>query len=86
MKAHFGLRIRLAFAYMCWSVVLANLVGFLSYYVLVERMETQLDRKMAAFAEDLVRKLPTTPVEIAQLPYLAKGATSGTAYAFEIRK
>jgi heavy metal sensor kinase len=85
MKARFGLRIRLAFAYMCWSVVLANLVGFLSYYVLVERLESQLDRKISAFAADLVRSLPTNPVEIAQLPYVAKASGNTAGYPFEIR-
>ncbi len=85
MKAKFGLRIRLAFAYMCWSVVLANLVGFLSYYVLVQRLETQLDRKISAVAVDLVRKVPSSPVEIAQLPYVAVAAGNNAGYPFEIR-
>ncbi len=85
MKARFGLRIRLAFAYMCWSVVLANLVGFLSYYVLVQRLETQLDGKIGAFAADLVRKVPSSPVEIAQLPYVAVATGNNAGYPFEIR-
>ncbi len=85
MKRGFGLRIRLAFAYMCWSVVLANLVGFLSYYVLVKRLETQLDRKVGAFAEDLVKKLPPSSAEIAQLPYVAVAAGNSAGYPFEIR-
>jgi heavy metal sensor kinase len=85
MKARFSLRIRLAFAYMCWSVVLANLVGFLSYYVLVQRLENQLDSKISTFAEDVVKKLPKTAADMAQLPYLAKATAANGAFPFEIR-
>jgi heavy metal sensor kinase len=66
MKKPSGLRLRLALAYMAWSVLVTVLVGFLAYYLLIGRLESHLDDRMQTVCEQLLRKIPRDSMLFAQ--------------------
>src|ERR1051325_2867257 len=55
MIGRYSLRMRLALAYMCWSILLALLTGLLAHYILISRLEQQLDRELMGAAETLTK-------------------------------
>jgi len=67
MSTRYSVRMRLAFGYMCWSIFLAVLTGFLSYYVLITRLEQQLDRELKTGAETLSEKFRTADQRVEQI-------------------
>ncbi|MBV9610553.1 MAG: hypothetical protein JO187_13410, partial [Acidobacteria bacterium] len=67
MSTRYSVRMRLAFAYMCWSVFLAVLTGFLAYYVLITRLEQQLDRELKMGAETLTEKFRSSDPAVEQI-------------------
>jgi len=67
MTTRYSVRMRLALAYMCWSVFLAVLTGFLAYYVLITRLEQQLDRELRTGAETLTEKFRASDQGVEQI-------------------